>query len=1121
MNLKPTCKHARWNTIAMLACVGLLALRASGLYAAPAIKADPATGAITVETDRYSARFTAGTLTYLHHKLSDRVMLDVSLNPAIATVLRTGLYVEDQPLADPFWIAPRMDGDVCSTPSVSSGSNGAVCVTFTGLARLDAGGTFYPEARLMMTVAVAPGSGDLLVQVTGISPKTPVVGSGFAYSGLMTRSFDYAAEHSGLRHSVDLNVKKRDASVLEWSNISHDKRTGLGGSLWHAPVTVQASAEDPAAAFSVWAEDDIPLYKFLVRNGKDNAYVTYSIPPYDDNRATTSVVWRVNVFNHGWAEAAAPFADSLARRGATQNRAPWAKDISLIVFMAGQGGGYLDALINTFPPECRSRIVLWLPQSWRTLTNTRDPKTHDAYYWDNNYSEQTAAWIKAATAAGFRVSVYTNPHYNWGSADMVIDPEIRKVVAGFAENPLLDTVSRRTLKYGANNIAYTPYREHMLNTFRHILDNLDVSLYLDTTHQFMLDGRGRIDGLTSYDGAIKLFKGVRAIKKDQFLGTEEINELAVMAGGCDYSLFFDLHWAKGWEEQKARATHPIVSYLYRDTSVQVSQRVNPWAYDGARYYHLAEEISERIGTIATTEWIHQGKPPVLETPEQKHWLEKIRLFALRGLRPVFPAVWEPQVMSYLKAADGTLFVYEETDYGSRLVERTPKGPVVHSGRVWKQNAFKTADGQMQEWIGRADDGTWIGLDNISGFYVLSPNAGSDARLRVRSLTKGICLRNVKVSDSLATLELAPVATNAAPASALMGFVASKPVVRVAVPGQPRVPVNEAHEVVLTLNMPVAFIWTEGVIAPFEYSGRFSIPFPSGLGITGGKGEVWNSFGAWDQKWTASVIGPVNPRPGTVYRVSFDASRTGDKDSRLSGFLTSGGTRSSGTFKEFGGVTLVSAEPQRVTIAGVRNTTMTWAWDRTLGLRIYGEGCVTNLSLIEFIRPELSVSDTSAIDLGTVKPGQPSGVSAERRIVNSQTATVATGDTVWRTVLYGTAHVTAPADKPYLQAIDDVGVVLAGEQAALFELLGKNAMPDGQGIKFVGEDDQPGLQGGEKPESEPFKVRFRGNDKPGKYAAKVRIVTQAGNAGALSSGKGGEPLANLYYTDIPVMAEVKP
>ena len=675
--------------------------------------------------------------------------------------------------------------------------------------------------------------------------------------------------------------------------------------------------------------------------------------------------------------------------------------------------------------------------------------------------------------------------------------------------PLLDTISRQSRKYGANNLAYTPYRDYMLDNYRRIFEKLDVSMYLDTTYQFMLDGRGRVDGLTSYEGAIKLFQGLRKIKRDQFIGSEEMNELPVMAGGCDYSLSFDLNWATGWERAKAAHSHPIVNYLYRDVSFQVAQTVDPWMQT-TRKYHLGEEMTERWGSIATAAWTWQGTTPTPTTPEQRHWLDKIQLYAARGLRPVFPEQWADGVMSYLKAADGTLFAYEETPYGSRLVERAAK-PVVHSARAWKVNRLQTADGGIPGWIGQADDGAWIGLDVNNGGYVVAPTAKPDPRLRIRTLPDDYCLKDVVISDALVTLQVAPVTGSTATAKTVpVGFTSPNPLVRVAAPGQAKLPMKDVT-VEVPVNTPLAFILINGAIAPFEYGGAYSLQLPASAGKKD-KEEILQRFGDWDQKWTAPLIGAVNPRPGTVYCISFDAAKTGDKDTALTAFLTTGGTHSAGLCTETGGVKLTSATPQRVTLAGVRNTSMAMAWDRTMAYRIYGEGLVTNLSPLEFIRPELAVSDTTPIDLGIVIPNQLSALSPARSLANSQTATATDGVNTYSTVLYGVAHVTAPKDKPYLQTIDDVGAELIGKQAAFFEFVG-----GGQALKLQNAVGISGLKSGD---SVSVAVRFLGAGIPGAYSATVRITTQAGNLGTCSTGKEGEPPAGLYYVDIPVKTVVK-
>ena len=118
----------------------------------------------------------------------------------------------------------------------------------------------------------------------------------------------------------------------------------------------------------------------------------------------------------------------------------------------------------------------------------------------------------------------------------------------------------------------------------------------------------------------------------------------------------------------------------------------------------------------------------------------------------------------------------------------------------------------------------------------------------------------------------------------------------------------------------------------------------------------------------------------------------------------------------------------------------------------------------------------------------SAASAPRQVVNGQRGATAAGTNVWRTILYGTARVSAPTNKPYLQTADDVGITLAGEQSALFKLVGSHATEDGLGVKLIGADGQPGSVGGDISESEPFAVRFRGSDKP-EPTARPRIVAR--------------------------------
>ena len=163
-----------WTSV--LASVCLLAVSATGLSAERTLKADPSNGEIVVETDRYSARFEAGTLVYLYNKPKGRAMVDVKLNPEIKTMCPSGLYVQEgDPTNQPFWIVPALEGAHRSTVTIKAQDRGTVTVTFGGLVRRTPAKRFYPDASVALTVSIASETGDLLVQVSGTSPETRVI----------------------------------------------------------------------------------------------------------------------------------------------------------------------------------------------------------------------------------------------------------------------------------------------------------------------------------------------------------------------------------------------------------------------------------------------------------------------------------------------------------------------------------------------------------------------------------------------------------------------------------------------------------------------------------------------------------------------------------------------------------------------------------------------------------------------------------------------------------------------------------------------------------------------------------------------------------------------------------
>ena len=186
----------------------------------------------------------------------------------------------------------------------------------------------------------------------------------------------------------------------------------------------------------------------------------------------------------------------------------------------------------------------------------------------------------------------------------------------------------------------------------------------------------------------------------------------------------------------------------------------------------------------------------------------------------------------------------------------------------------------------------------------------------------------------------------------------------------------------------------------------------------------------------------------------------------------------------------------------------------------------NFSAIQVIRPKLAVSDTSVIDLGKV-PINTEKTSPPRSIINCQAETLpdqrADKEPERRlsTILYGVLNVKTSTQgyERVVGATDDVGAVIIGKDVAFFEFVTEHSGASAKELRLLGADGKSGLVGGASPESEPLAIRFKGSPIPGKFEATIRIVTQAGNCGLVSTGKAGEPIENIFYLDIPAAIHV--
>ncbi len=314
-------------------------------------------------------------------------------------------------------------------------------------------------------------------------------------------------------------------------------------------------------------------------------------------------------------------------------------------------------------------------------------------------------------------------------------------------------------------------------------------------------------------------------------------------------------------------------------------------------------------------------------------------------------------------------------------------------------------------------------------------------------------------------------------------------------------------------------------------GEWSLKLP-GKEAGASQNDIARGFGC---VWNCDPLLPLAVRPGCVAAYSVDMAVTDGEP--LSAYLRLCQNANASGYQFWGGVPLprtTSATFVRRQIAALFAPVFDLGGPDTAGGIVShqnnAEGAVflDNFSEVTLLRPLLTVSDTGPITFLPTKPGQ-SVASAPRTVTNGQRRTSprqldeASPEPV-PTVLYGLAG--CPRTEPHhMQRLtapcDDVGAVILGEQAELFEFTSEHRGATPQTLRFLGADGQSGLRGGPTPESESVTVRFRGTDRPGAYRATLRIVTQAMSAGVLSAGQPGEPPVNLHYIDIPLSVCVRP
>jgi sialate O-acetylesterase len=284
-------------------------------------------------------------------------------------------------------------------------------------------------------------------------------------------------------------------------------------------------------------------------------------------------------------------------------------------------------------------------------------------------------------------------------------------------------------------------------------------------------------------------------------------------------------------------------------------------------------------------------------------------------------------------------------------------------------------------------------------------------------------------------------------------------------------------------------------------------------------------------WNSNPTRPHFLRPGCIVGYSVQLAVENPSADPVKLYMNLAANQSGGAYQFWGGTRYLSTSSEAfVSRSIVHRLTdnFTGGTSDSAGARWINQSKKTTVLLDDFsnvqiIRPLLKVSLAGPIKLSAAHPKEVFTITNDQTQTLLQKLTDAEEPTVIPTLLYGCAGFKPDAHglmQVLREATDNVGVILLGKDAAMFELSGENANDAKTGVKLMGTDGQPGLAGGKEPEVETFSVCLKANIEPGTYEALVRIVTQAANVGVVSTANGDQPPVNLHYVDIPVSAVVK-
>lgn len=393
----------------------------------------------------------------------------------------------------------------------------------------------------VLSVGVAPESGDLLVEPSAYSSRPGVRACRWSLNGIRPDLQLVAPLFQGVKLRLDdplIRNTRRNWPVA-----------------WEAAFAVLQS---PAGGFWIHTQDTAYRYKALRIGAKEDPHVlgfdTEAYGPIDDNLSAGGLAWRINVYQGGWQVPASSYRDWLWRaynlEAAEARRRPWTRETRLALCWCPGDPAILDALSKRID----SRKVLIHYPGWRT-----DP-------YDENYPAYIASksgreFIAKGQAMGFHIM----PHFN--AIDMDPSNPVYAQVRDFQYRDIerktlhgWSWYNRRQIGVPDSNEQRTLHRDKKvmikvhpgLSMWRSILGRniqgvaqdlalsavfIDVTLNTYNLHNCL------VEGMTPTEGMKRLIEHVAGLGGGLVVGGEGLNEITAQGQS-----FAQAHLFESWQQ---------------------------------------------------------------------------------------------------------------------------------------------------------------------------------------------------------------------------------------------------------------------------------------------------------------------------------------------------------------------------------------------------------------------------------------------------------------------------------------------------------------------------------------------------------------------------------------------